>query len=133
MEAWRADSCHLGRIDLVTVGQTSSDAAVSPEPTTEGRLRPADLTDLGLLMEGCGMALRAPGGQMPGDATTAMPWHRRGAATPQMAPRRRNPKGGRHFAGAGRIVTSRLVCLPSGRRRMQSVGLDTRILFSAPC
>jgi hypothetical protein len=36
---------------------------------------------------------------MQGSATTAMPLHRRGAMTPQMAPRRRNPKGGRHFAG----------------------------------
>jgi hypothetical protein len=70
---------------------------------------------------------------MPGDATPAMPWHCRGAVTPQMAPRRRNPKGVRPFAGAGRIVTSRSVCLPSGRRRMQSAELDTRIHFSAPC
>ena len=46
------------------------------------------------------MALRAPWGQMQGSATTAMRWHRRGAMTTQMAPRRRNPKGGRHFAGA---------------------------------
>ena len=29
-----------------------------------------------------------------------MRWHRRGAATPQTARRRRNPEGGRHFAGA---------------------------------
>ena len=39
-------------------------------------------------------------GQMQGSATTAMRLHRRGAMTKQMAPRRRNPKGGRHFAGA---------------------------------
>jgi hypothetical protein len=50
-----------------------------------------------------------------------------------MAPRRRNPKGGRRFADAGRIVTSRLVFLPASRRRMQSAGLDTRIHFSAAC
>lgn len=32
---------------------------------------------------------------MQGAATQAMPGHRRGAATPQMAHRRRNPKGAR--------------------------------------
>jgi hypothetical protein len=53
--------------------------------------------------------------------------------TPQMAPRRRNPKGGRHFAGARRdAVKSRFVEAWSGRR-MQSVGHDARIYFSAAC
>jgi hypothetical protein len=49
---------------------------------------------------------------MPGDATTAMPWHCRGTATPQMALRRRNPKGGRHFAGADLIIQARSACPP---------------------
>jgi hypothetical protein len=52
--------------------------------------------------------------------------------TTQTAPRRRNPKGGRHFAGAvgkmnGQIHGERL------RRRMQSAGHDARIHFSAAC
>jgi hypothetical protein len=46
---------------------------------------------------------------------------------------RRNPKGGRHFAG-GRLNESRkqFASLVNGRR-MQSVGHDTRIHFSAAC
>jgi hypothetical protein len=53
--------------------------------------------------------------------------------TPQMALRRRNPKGGRHFAGARRdVVKSRFGEAWSGRR-MQSVGHDTRIHSSAAC
>src|ERR1700716_4570835 len=43
-----------------------------------------------LLKKGGGAALRAPRGRLQGDATQAMPSHRRGAATPQTAPRRRN-------------------------------------------
>jgi hypothetical protein len=56
-----------------------------------------------------------------------------GAATTPMALRRRNPKGGRHFAGAGWIVKSHCVYSLSGRRRLKNAGLDTRIHFSAPC
>jgi len=53
--------------------------------------------------------------------------------TPQMAPRRRNPKGGRHFAGArGMPMRLRFVVALSGHR-MQSAGHDTRIHFSAAC
>jgi len=70
---------------------------------------------------------------MQGSATTAMPQHRRGAMTPQMAPRRRNPKGGRHFAGArGKRMRSQFA-IPLTGHRMQSAGHDTRIHFSAAC
>ncbi|MGH9316139.1 MAG: hypothetical protein ACRD1P_03390, partial [Thermoanaerobaculia bacterium] len=82
---------------------------------------------------GCGMALRASWGQMQGSATTAMRGHRRGVLTPQMAPRRRNPKGVRHFAGAReKGMTERLVTTWNGRRT-QSAGHDARIHFSAAC
>src|SRR4029450_8260343 len=71
------------------------------------------------------MALRAPWGQMQGSATTAMREHRRGAMTQQMAPRRRNPKGGRHFAGARwRVMRVRVATVWNGRR-LQSGGSDT--------
>jgi hypothetical protein len=53
--------------------------------------------------------------------------------TPQMAPRRCNPKGGRHFAGARRKGMSGRFAEPSNGRRLQSVGHDTRIDFSAAC
>jgi hypothetical protein len=70
---------------------------------------------------------------MQGSATTAMPLHRRGAMTQQMAPRRRNPKGGRHFAGVPfSDVTERFATRWMGRR-MQSAGHDARIHFSAAC
>ncbi|MGH9316600.1 MAG: hypothetical protein ACRD1P_05800, partial [Thermoanaerobaculia bacterium] len=73
--------------------------------------------------------LRAPRGQMQGSATTAMPLHRRGAMTPQMAPRRRNPKGGRHFAGTRwNAMKSRSAGAWNGRW-MQSAGHDARIHF----
>jgi len=49
---------------------------------------------------------------MQGSLTTAMPEHRRGALTPEMAPRRRNPKGGRHFAGARWSGTKQRVASP---------------------
>ena len=39
------------------------------------------------------VALRAPWVRMQGAPTEAMPGHRRGGATPQTGPRRRNPKG----------------------------------------
>jgi hypothetical protein len=53
--------------------------------------------------------------------------------TPQMAPRRRNPKGGRHFVGARfRDVIERSETPWTGRR-MQSAGHDARIHFSAAC
>jgi hypothetical protein len=70
---------------------------------------------------------------MQGSATTAMPLHRRGAMTPQMAPRRRNPKGGRHFAGARWQNRTEPFAENGIGRRMQSAGHDTRILFSAAC
>jgi hypothetical protein len=70
---------------------------------------------------------------MQGSATTAMREHRRGAMTPQMAPRRRNPKGGRHFAGARESKgNDRMATICIGRRP-QSAGHDTRIHFSAAC
>jgi hypothetical protein len=70
---------------------------------------------------------------MQGSATTAMREHHRGAMTPQMALRRRNPKGGRHFAGAHwRGMTNQFAAAGDGRR-MQSAGHDTRIHFSAAC
>ena len=51
---------------------------------------------------------RAQRGEMQGSATTAMREHRRGAMTPQMAPRRRNPKGGRHVnAGTAGVLYCR--------------------------
>jgi len=70
---------------------------------------------------------------MQGSATTAMPKHRRGAMTPQMAPRRRNPKGGRHFAAArGKPMRLSFMINLTGRQ-MQSAGHDTCIHFSAAC
>ena len=64
----------------------------------------------------------------------AMPLHRRGAMTTQMTPRRRNPKGGRHFAGAR---FNDVVALESHRRGpgagLQRAGHDARIHFSAAC
>jgi hypothetical protein len=70
---------------------------------------------------------------MQGSATTAMQEHRRGAMTPQMAPRRRNPKGGRHIAGGrSSAMKVRFATLWNGRR-MQSAGHDARIHFSAAC
>ena len=53
--------------------------------------------------------------------------------TPQMAPRRRNPKGGRHFAGARLGADRQRVATPWIWRRLQSVGHDARILCSAAC
>jgi hypothetical protein len=53
--------------------------------------------------------------------------------TQQMAPRRRNPKGGRHFAGARETNMKEDLGGPCNGRRMQSVGHDTRIHFSAAC
>jgi hypothetical protein len=70
---------------------------------------------------------------MRGSATTAMQWHRQGAMTMQMAPRRRNPKGGRHFAGARCEDMSKRHAESSNGRRMQSAGHDARIHFSAAC
>jgi len=53
--------------------------------------------------------------------------------TPQMTPRRRNPKGGRHFAGAAwKPMNDPTVTTWIGRR-MQSAGHDARIHFSAAC
>ena len=57
----------------------------------------------------------------------------RAMTSAQMVPRRRNPKGGRHFAGA------RFKEMPVAEsdqrigRPLQSAGHDARILFSAPC
>ena len=53
--------------------------------------------------------------------------------TTEMAPRRRNPKGGRHFAGArqSRLMAHFTMLAPG--RRMQSAGRDARIHFSAAC
>ena len=53
-------------------------------------------------------ALRAPWAQIGGDATQAMLFHRRGAASTEMGPCRRNPKG------AWRL---RAACLVAPRRR----------------
>jgi len=50
-----------------------------------------------------------------------------------MAPRRRNPKGGRHFAGARETAMKRRVANPWIGRRLQSAGRDARIHFSAVC
>jgi hypothetical protein len=57
--------------------------------------------------------------------------HRRGALTPQMALRRRNPKGGRHFAGARREALAKRTTTIGNGRRLQSAGHDARIHFSA--
>jgi hypothetical protein len=70
---------------------------------------------------------------MQGSATTAMPEHRRGAMTRQMAPRRRNPKGGRHFAGDRFNGVTGVLVTPWIGRRMQNAGHDARIHFSAAC
>jgi hypothetical protein len=70
---------------------------------------------------------------MQGSATTAMHAHRRGAMTPQMAPRRRNPKGGRHFAAARETSLPKRFAMSRIGRRMQSAGHDARIHFSAAC
>jgi hypothetical protein len=51
----------------------------------------------------------------------------------QMAPRRRNPKGGRHFAGGRSNAAEFQVVTSVIGRRMQSAGHDTRIHFSAAC
>jgi hypothetical protein len=53
--------------------------------------------------------------------------------TTQMALRRRNPKGGRHFAGARNERMTERFAEPEIGRRMQSGGRDTRIHFSAAC
>ena len=51
----------------------------------------------------------------------------------QMAPRRRNPKGGRHFAGdRGSRMKDEVTTAWIGRR-VQSAGHDARIHFSAAC
>ncbi|MFY9551713.1 MAG: hypothetical protein WAU32_11220, partial [Thermoanaerobaculia bacterium] len=63
----------------------------------------------------------------------AMPSHRRGAMTTQMALRRRNPKGVRHFAGVRRGAMKVTVATDQSGRRMQNAGHDTRIHFSAAC
>jgi hypothetical protein len=70
---------------------------------------------------------------MQAKATTAMPSHRRGAMTPQMAPRRRHPKGGRHFAGARENGMNDKVAAVWIERRLQSAGRDARVHFSAAC
>ena len=51
----------------------------------------------------------------------------------QMAPRRRNPKGGRHFAEAREGTMKYRVKAVWIGRRLQSAGHDTRIHFSAAC
>jgi len=51
----------------------------------------------------------------------------------QMAPRRRNPKGGRHFAGAREVRVKNGVATIRIGRRVQSAGHDARIPFSAAC
>jgi len=53
--------------------------------------------------------------------------------TPQMAPRRRNPKGGRHFAGARETRLNAEGTTTRIGRRLQSAGHDARIHFSAAC
>jgi hypothetical protein len=68
---------------------------------------------------------------MQGSATTAMLKHRRGAMTPQMAWRRRNPEGGRHFAGARRRPFVARIATDWSGRRMQSAEHDARIHLSA--
>jgi len=70
---------------------------------------------------------------MQGSATTAMQEHRRGAMTPQMASRRRNPKGVRHFADTRNKETALIKANTSHWRPMQSDGHDARIHFSAAC
>ena len=50
-----------------------------------------------------------------------------------MAPRRRNPKGGRHFAGAPKRAMKYEIVLVWIGRRLQSAGHDARIHFSARC
>jgi hypothetical protein len=52
------------------------------------------------------LSLRAPRGQICGDATQAMLFHRRGAASTEMSPRRRNPEGrwGLRAISSSRIV-----------------------------
>jgi len=70
---------------------------------------------------------------MQGSATTAMPKHRRGAMTPQMAPRRRNPKGGRPFAGARQNEMMKPLPTTSNGCRLRIAGHDARIHFSAAC
>ncbi len=47
----------------------------------------------------------------------------------QMVPRRRNPKGGRHFAGARWDVLKNRSAGAWNGRRMQSTGHDARIHF----
>jgi hypothetical protein len=53
--------------------------------------------------------------------------------TPQMAPRRRNPKGGRDFAGARLGEMTESLARSGNGRQMQSPGHDARIHFSAAC
>jgi hypothetical protein len=53
--------------------------------------------------------------------------------TPQMAPRRRNPKGGRRFAGARENGMNDKVAAVRIGRRLQSAGRDARVHFSAAC
>ncbi len=53
--------------------------------------------------------------------------------TLQMAPRRRNPKGGRHFAGARETKMLKRFAMSRIGHRMQSAGHDARIHFSAAC
>jgi hypothetical protein len=48
-------------------------------------------------------------------------------------PRRRNPKGGRHFAGARENRMNDRVTIARVGRRLQSAGHNARINFSAAC
>ena len=71
------------------------------------------------------VALRAPWARMPGAPIEAMPGHRRGGATPQTGPRRRNPKGARGLRPLDGVTRHRRCpgidsssCLASDRRSL---------------
>jgi hypothetical protein len=51
----------------------------------------------------------------------------------QMAPRRRNPKGGRRFAGAWQRDPLVISMVRGEERQVQSAGRDARIHFQAAC
>jgi tetratricopeptide (TPR) repeat protein len=81
------------------------------------------------------MALRAPRGQMPGDATTAMRWHRRGAARSLSGRSTRPNEGGEQSVasepGVGPAPVFEVLGRPFAERTpaADSAGLDARIHF----
>jgi len=89
--------------------------------------------------KGCGMALRAPWGQMQGSATTSMPLHRRGVMRcfegRSTRPREQRVVHGSFATGVRIGSGSKDSPPPFAKRRpaAESPGHDARIHFSAAC